>query len=58
MSVDDIIRTQMTAAGMLMEDLSARVVIEPLAPGHTEALRDLAESLVAIADIVDAIRSL
>lgn len=56
MTVEDIIRTQMTAAGMLMEDLPAKVVLDPLGPGRTRELRELAEQLTTIANVVDAVR--
>lgn len=53
---DDLIRSYMTAAGMLMEDVSAKVVLDPLAPERVGDLRRLVNELTAIADVVDAIR--
>jgi hypothetical protein len=57
MTVDAIIRVHMTAAGMLMEDLSAKVILDPLSKGRTQELRELASVLIRIADIVEAIQS-
>ena len=53
---DDLIRSYMTAAGMLMEDVSAKVVLDPLAPKRVGDLRRLVNELTAIADVVDAVR--
>ncbi|MBW6528987.1 hypothetical protein KZ813_19280 [Sphingomonas sp. RHCKR7] len=53
---DDLIRSYMTAAGMLMEDVSAKVVIDPLAPERVGDLRRLVNELTTIADVVDAVR--
>jgi len=53
---DDLIRSYMTAAGMLMEDVSAKVVLDPLAPERVGDLRRLVNELKAIADVVDAVR--
>ena len=53
---DDLIRSFMTAAGMLMEDVSAKVVLDPLAPERVGDLRRLVNELKAIADVVDAVR--
>lgn len=53
---DDLIRMYMTAAGMLMEDVSAKVVLDPLAPKRVDELRNLAKELTRIADVVDAVR--
>lgn len=57
MTVDAIIRVHMTAAGMFMEDLSAKVILDPLSKGRTQELRELASVLIRIADIVEAIQS-
>jgi hypothetical protein len=56
MTADDMIRIQMTAAGMLMEDLSAKVVLDSLHPDRPRELRELAVDLSTIADVVDSIR--
>ncbi len=56
MTADDMIRIQMTAAGVLMEDLSAKVVLDPLHPDRLRELRELAGELNTIADVVDSIR--
>ena len=56
MTADDMIRIQMTAAGMLMEDLSAKVVLDPLHLDRPRGLRELAGDLSTIADVVDSIR--
>jgi hypothetical protein len=56
MTADEMIRIQMTAAGMLMEDLSAKVVLDPLHLDRPRELRELAEDLSTIADVVDSIR--
>lgn len=56
MTADDMIRIQMTAAGVLMEDLSAKVGLDPLHPDRPRELRDLAGELSTIADVVDSIR--
>jgi hypothetical protein len=56
MTADDMIRIQMTAAGMLMEDLSAKVVLYPLHTDRPRELRGLAGDLNTIADVVDSIR--
>jgi len=53
---DDLIRSYMTAAGMLMEDVSAKVVLDPLAPERVGDLRRLVNELTTIADVVDAVR--
>ncbi|MHC9419680.1 hypothetical protein ACYZX9_13910 [Sphingomonas citri] len=53
---EDLIRSYMTAAGMLMEDVSAKVLLDPLAPERVGDLRSLINELRAIADVVDAIR--
>jgi hypothetical protein len=53
---DDLIRSYMTAAGMLMEDVSAKVVLDPLAPERVGDLRSLINELTIIADVVDAVR--
>ena len=53
---EELIRHYMTAAGMLMEDLSAKVVLDPLAPERVDELRSLVNELTIIADVVDAIR--
>ncbi|MBB3474274.1 hypothetical protein [Sphingomonas sp. BK345] len=53
---DDLIRSYMTAAGMLMEDVSAKVVLDPLAPERVGDLRRLVNELKATADVVDAVR--
>jgi hypothetical protein len=53
---DDLIRSYMTAAGMLMEDVSAKVVLDPLAPERVGELRRLVNELTTIADVVDVIR--
>lgn len=56
MTANDMIRIQMTAAGMLMEDLSAKVVLDPLHLDRPRELRELAGDLSTIAEVVDAIR--
>jgi hypothetical protein len=56
MTADDMIRIQMTAAGMLMEDLSAKVVLDPLHLDRPRELRELTGDLSTIADVVDSIR--
>jgi len=56
MTADEMIRIQMTAAGMLMEDLSAKVVLDPLHPDRPQELRELAGDLNTIAEAVDSIR--
>jgi hypothetical protein len=56
MIADDMIRIQMTAAGMLMEDLSAKVVLDPLHPDRPRELRELARELNTIAGAVEVIR--
>lgn len=56
MTADEMIRVQMTAAGMLMEDLSTKVVLDPLHPARARELRELAGDLSTIADVVDRIR--
>jgi hypothetical protein len=56
MTADEMIKIQMTAAGMLMEDLSAKVVLDPLDPDRPRELRELAGDLSTIADVVDSIR--
>jgi hypothetical protein len=53
---EDLIRSYMTAAGMLMEDVSAKVVLDPLAPERVGDLRRLVNELTTIADVVDAVR--
>lgn len=53
---EDLIRSYMTAAGMLMEDVSAKVVLDPLAPERVGDLRRLINELTTIADVVDAVR--
>ena len=53
---EDWIRSYMTAAGMLMEDVSAKVVLDPLAPERVGDLRRLVNELTTIADVVDAVR--
>lgn len=53
---DDLIRTLMTAAGMLMEDLSAKVLLDPLAPERVDELRALANQLLVIAEVVEVCR--
>jgi hypothetical protein len=53
---DDLIRHYMTAAGMLMEDVSAKLVLDPLAPERVDELRNLVKELNIIADVVDAVR--
>ena len=53
---EELIRHYMTAAGMLMEDVSAKVVLDPLAPERVDELRSLVNELTTIADIVDAIQ--
>jgi hypothetical protein len=56
MTNDEKIRTFMAAAGMLMEDLSARLILEPASAELTGAMREAASNLVTIADVVDSIR--
>lgn len=56
MTADDMIRIQLTAAGMLMADLSAKVALDPLHPDRPRELRELAGELSTIADDVDSIR--
>jgi len=51
---DDLIRTLMTAAGM--EDLSAKVLLDPLAPERVDELRALANQLLVIAEVVEVCR--
>jgi hypothetical protein len=41
---------------MLMEDLSAKVVLDPLHPDRPQELRELAGDLKTIAEAVDSIR--
>lgn len=53
---DDLIHSYMTAAGMLMEDVSAKVVLDPLAQEPVGDLRRLVDELTTIADVVDAVR--
>lgn len=53
---DDLIRTSMTAAGMLMEDLSAKVLLDPLASERVDELRALANQLLVIAEVVEVCR--
>ena len=53
---DDLIRTSMTAAGMLMEDLSAKVLLDPLASERVDELRALANQLLGIAEVVEVCR--
>jgi hypothetical protein len=53
---EDLIRNCMTAAGMLMEDVSAKVVLNPLAPERVGDLRSLVNELTTIADVVDVVR--
>ncbi len=53
---DDLIKTSMTAAGMLMEDLSAKVLLDPLAPERVDELRALAKQLLVIAEVVEVCR--
>ncbi|MBB3350087.1 hypothetical protein [Sphingomonas sp. BK069] len=53
---EDLIRSYMTAAGMLMEDVSAKVVLDPLAQEPVGDLRRLVNELTTIADVVDAVR--
>ena len=53
---DDLIRSYMTAAGMLTEDVSAKVVLDPLALERVGDLRRLVNELTTIADVVDAVR--
>jgi len=53
---EDLIRSYMTAAGMLMEDVSAKVVLDPLAQEPVGDLRRLVDELTTIADVVDAVR--
>jgi hypothetical protein len=53
---EELIRRYMTAAGMLMEDMSAKVLLDPLAPESVDELNNLAKELTSIADLVDALR--
>jgi hypothetical protein len=52
----DLTAKYMAAAGMLMEDLSAKLILDPLAPERVVELRRTGRDLLAIADIVDALR--
>jgi hypothetical protein len=56
MTDDDMIRMHMTAAGMLMEDLSARLILEPLDLDLPGELREAAAALINTADRAEAIR--
>ena len=56
MTEDDIIRTSMAAAGMLLEDLSAKLILDPLNDDLSSQLRIVAKDIENIADIVDAVR--
>lgn len=56
MTDDEKIRTFMTAAGMLMEDLSARLILEPASAELTGAMREVAGNILTMADAVDGIR--
>ena len=56
MTANDMIRIQMTAAGMLMEDLSTKVMLDPLHPDRPRELRELAGDLNTIAEAVDVTR--
>lgn len=58
MSGDEQIRTLMTAVGMLMEDASAKVLLEPLGATRAGELRQLAGDLLHIADLVEIARKL
>jgi hypothetical protein len=53
---EDLIRSYITAAGMLMEDVSAKIVLDPLAPERVGELRRLIIELTTIADVVEAVR--
>lgn len=54
MNRDDMIKTYMTAAGVLLEDLSTKLLLEPLGITRPSELRDVAGDLLRIADVVDA----
>ncbi|MBB4152740.1 hypothetical protein GGQ80_000616 [Sphingomonas jinjuensis] len=56
MTDDEKIRAFMAAAGMLLEDLSARLVLEPASAELTSAMRAAANDILTIADAVDSIR--
>lgn len=56
MTEDDMIRTNMAAAGMLLEDLSAKLLLDPLNDDLPAQLRIVAKVLEDIANIVDAVR--
>lgn len=56
MNDDEQIKTLMAAAGMLMEDASAKALLEPLDSARVDELRQLARDLLRIADLVDATR--
>lgn len=56
MTEDDIIRTSMAAAGMLLEDLSAKLILDPLDDDLPSQLRIVAKDLENLANIVDAVR--
>ena len=53
---EDLNRSYMTGAGTLMEDVSAKVVLDPLTPERVGDLRRLVNELTAFADVVDAVR--
>ncbi len=55
MSDDEMIRVYMTAAGMIMEDLSPKVILGPYGGELYSELRSAAQTLATIADIVEAI---
>jgi len=56
MTPDELIRTYMTAAGMIMEDMATKALLDPLAATRAQELRDVARELQTIADVVDAAR--
>ncbi|MDP1027097.1 hypothetical protein Q5H91_07725 [Sphingomonas sp. KR1UV-12] len=55
MSDDEMIRVYMTAAGMIMEDLSPKVILGPYSPELFGELRQAARTLEKIADVAEAI---